>query len=57
MPNLPMSIGFVYFALLYILSCLFLLVPLFSFFCFCIPGREEEEYVGSAVDGGVGNLK
>ena len=35
----------------------FCLIPSFYFFYFGITRREEEESVGSAVDGGVGNLK
>ena len=52
-----MRIGFFSFASSYFWSCLFCLVPPFSFFYFSVTGREEEESVGNAVDVSVGNLK
>ena len=45
-----MRIGFVSSASLYFWSYIFCFVPPFSFFCFSVTEREEEEYVGSAVD-------
>ena len=57
MPDSPMRIDFVSFALSYIWSCILCLVSSFSFLCFGITGREEEESFGSAVDVGVGNTK
>ena len=57
MPNSPMRIDFVYFALSYIWSCIFFLGSKLYFFCFGITRIEEEESVGSTNDGGVGNLK
>ena len=48
---------FCFLCVVVILIIYFCLVSPFSFFCFIVTGREEEESVGSAVGVGVSSLK